>query len=625
MKILILCNYFQSYNRFFPKILRQFLEYYFALKLESLIKKLYRRYNQNLSIELINASDDSSAINIKIETKSLSKLRLNMNSNNFLKIKEKTIRKTKQVLTYLYRNLIQNNMFSYKGIFFPKLLEFQLSQFLNEVFGNYEVLKQIFLDKKFDKLILFNCNKYILDFIKSFPIDSKNIILSQQKLFLENNKLLSLISTINSILIAIGIFVKKLLLKNTNRSVFLKKGAKKNILFYANSKNQIYSVKPIYKALKEYPSINPIYYSSQTYLSPKNLIKIIRFIFWVKNLLNNNIKEITKNIYFDSINLKNLFKIFYFNRFITDIIILFNVLNNFIDFIKVSQPDLVIITNDFLPSMRLIANYLKLKDIPSLFIPHAAIPVIDEMVTKNDIKYFALGGEYDKEYYIKKGIIDNSIKITGIPRYEYFYKNEIENLEKIVDLFNDKRYHFDKDKFTILLTTNPIDDESNEKILTTVIACLEELDLIGNLIIKLHPREDGIIHNEIRKKLGVEPIIVKDYKILDLIKSSDVLLSQKSTTILESMLVGTPAVLLDFVNKNFKETSSYLFLDEKFVKIVRDKQSLIQVIKNLYSNKDLREKYSKKLLKNTEKFILFDSANPPIKKITDFILELIMK
>ena len=85
-------------------------------------------------------------------------------------------------------------------------------------------------------------------------------------------------------------------------------------------------------------------------------------------------------------------------------------------------------------------------------------------------------------------------------------------------------------KPSILLTINPIDDKSNDKIISSVGKSLKNLNLTENFIIELHPSENGLLHQRICQKLEINPIIIKNYDILKIIKSADHLLSQKSTT-----------------------------------------------------------------------------------------------
>ena len=82
-------------------------------------------------------------------------------------------------------------------------------------------------------------------------------------------------------------------------------------------------------------------------------------------------------------------------------------------------------------------------------------------------------------------------------------------------MFNQRTYKFEPERFTILLTTNTIDDISNEKLINTVINSLKELNLIDNLIIKLHPGENGILHRKVLNKLNSFPIIIQDCKIVE--------------------------------------------------------------------------------------------------------------
>ena len=440
---------------------------------------------------------------------------------------------------------------------------------------------------------------------------------------LKKNKVLNLISISKYFLTIIGVYFKRILAKKTYFSSPRSKNHKKNIIFFANSENQYISIKPVYDYLKNDKEINPIHYKSETYITLRNMTSLIRFLNHIHQSLRRYNKTVSEPIKYKQVNLVNVLKGFYYNESPIDLIKLFIVYANLKVFIKKNPPELFVITNDFLASMRLAAKYLQLEKIPTLYIPHAAIPIIDELATKNDIKYFALGGHFDKEYYIQKGVKDENIEITGVPRYEYYYKNQYKELSEVLDMFDGRKYSFEQNKFTILLTTNPIADESNEKIITAVVNSLKELNLEKSLIIKLHPRENGVIHKKICAKLGINPIIVKDLRILDVIRSSNLLISQKSTTILESMLVGTPVICLDFVNKNFRETSKYLFLDEKYINIVYDQDTLTQQIKELITNKSKISNYIQKLNEEAKKFVFYDINNPPIKKIAELILHLL--
>ena len=72
-----------------------------------------------------------------------------------------------------------------------------------------------------------------------------------------------------------------------------------------------------------------------------------------------------------------------------------------------------------------IKEMCKFRKILTLYVPHAAIPVIDEIKTKTDIEYFAVPGDYDKEYLINKGENGSNIFVVGRPSYDFFYKKPV--------------------------------------------------------------------------------------------------------------------------------------------------------------------------------------------------------
>lgn len=145
------------------------------------------------------------------------------------------------------------------------------------------------------------------------------------------------------------------------------------------------------------------------------------------------------------------------------------------------------------------------------------------------------------------------------------------------------------------------------------------------MIIKLHPKETGVLQRRILQKLNVNPIIVRDINILTLIKSCDLLLTSFSTTILEAMIIGTPVIILDFINKEFPFSGKYLFSEEKYVKTTKHQESLTKIIKQLTTNPDLLKKYSEELKINADKFSFYDGNDPPTEKIINLISKSIQK
>jgi len=295
--------------------------------------------------------------------------------------------------------------------------------------------------------------------------------------------------------------------------------------------------------------------------------------------------------------------------------------NNLIKFIGDNFPVLGVIANDYSIRGRLEIGYFKLKDIPIFYIPHAGIPIMEELATTSEVSYITVSGEFEKKYLLNIGESKEKVEITGRPRYQNFHKGKIQSLLEVRDVFDTRKYEFNAKKFTILLATNPIDNKSNEKIITSVVNSLKDLNMIDNLIIKLHPRENGLLHKKILNKLGVIPIIVKDYDILDLIKSCDLLLSGVSNTILEAMIIGTPVILLDFINVNFIYTSRYIFTEDKSIIRVNNQEELTTVLQKFILNKAFYSSYSESLKNLSKGYSFYDEKENPTKKIINLFLK----
>ena len=102
-----------------------------------------------------------------------------------------------------------------------------------------------------------------------------------------------------------------------------------------------------------------------------------------------------------------------------------------------------------------------LNNIPTIYIPHSALPVYKEISLRPDFSYLTVPGIVDKNYLINRGELPEKIKITGRPIYEKFYEEKIAKLSVVQDIFDKGReFYFEPEKFTILFTTNPSDDKA---------------------------------------------------------------------------------------------------------------------------------------------------------------------
>jgi CDP-glycerol glycerophosphotransferase (TagB/SpsB family) len=611
LKILILNNFFNKSSQYSFRIIRKGLLTYQRIKLFNLLDKLRNEYNKDFEIEIINYNENELNIKELKKVSSLSAYRTKLSKKEYLSIVKKIKSNTKNININFLNNLNKLKVFNIGGIQFSDLLEIHLIRFFNLYSGEIELIKKIITTSKFDKIILYNCNPYFLAFFQE--INKKNKIIE-----IYNDKISWYVERILRTWTFIWNLIRKLgndLIGRGKRLVPCK--SKKNIILIANSKNHLNSVEPIYRELKKSKKINPILYSQKYYLSLFNLTNYFRFLGQTSRNWIKYHKKICSNIGIYS----NLMNFFFVKELPILFTIIFNEYQNISKIIRQVNPLLVSISNQFRVESKLVEKYCKLKNIPTIYIPHAGVPMVGEVVCKKDFSYLIMWGEYDINYYLNLGMDRNKLIITGNPRFEHFYKNEIDKLKGVKDMFSNRIYQFNSKSKTILLATSPYDDASKEKLIKTVINSLKKINLLDNLIIKLHPAESGLIQKHIVKNLKVNPIIIRDYNLLELIKSCDIVISSISSLILETMIIGTPIILADFINLGFMYIQTYAFTDEKFIKVAVTEDSLTKTIKELIENEDKFLEYSKKIKESSKLFSFYDENDPPIKKIINLILK----
>jgi hypothetical protein len=599
MKILILDNLFNT-NFIIPlnisKLLNKFIIFYEKLKVHRLIEKLKSDYKGNIEIIVISDRPEQKYMNDK-----------------------------KGVLIELYKNLIKLQQFQIENLFIGDLIEIHFANFLNTIFGKFEILLRVLETEDYDKAVIINSSPYLLDFYKYLNRKFKNIFLFEKKNSIV--KYLSKIPIFILIIYVLRILYNSILAfgKDVPYKESLNETNRKNIYFISYTNNQFNAIKDISFELKDDRELKPIHFHQMNQISFTRIHLLIKFIHEIKHFWYKNLDYISKDLSYNTVPLKEIFRKFYRNYLFIDSLIIFNVFYKYKKIFKMISPSLIVLTNEFNMEQRLLAKYSKIKNILSLHIPHASLEIYEEMITRTDITYLCVPGERGKEYLLRKGEPENKIIVTGKPNYEKYYKGNIKRLTEIRDMFDNRIYQFNPNKFSIVLTTNPIDYNANRHLLITVIESIKEANLIENLIIKLHPREDGLFHKKIFNELNCNPIIVKDVDILQLINSCDLLISRISNTILEGIIMGTPVIILDFLNTKFTMLGTYLFIDDRFIISVKDKQSLTSNILKLTKNKDFYLKYSKFLTEEAKKYSYYNELEKPKEIIIKLIKTLVNK
>jgi hypothetical protein len=195
----------------------------------------------------------------------------------------------------------------------------------------------------------------------------------------------------------------------------------------------------------------------------------------------------------------------------------------------------------------------------------------------------AVYGEYEKNWYIQRGVTIERIAEIGHPKYdEIFHKTPINHQEFL------RKFNLDSTKTPLLVITGPsIDDAKFTKLLT---------NLIGNpqfqFIIKPHPWEIAKGKYELyqtfeKKYQSVKVLTSKENCLYELLPHVDGIISTLSTVVLESILFNKPVFVYDFLNSN----RPYDYFDSLGEHIQKDPDQLYSVINNYYTSPQHKEAY----------------------------------
>ena len=619
MKIIILDNFLNHYYHNVSKFFIRRIQSYREIKLKRLIKTLRKKYGTNIEIKIFSTNTKQYNLDKNIQVETAADARFNINIEKFNKIKNNVFEAVKRTMVSIFNDLRNSKDFYLEEIFLGKIIEYGFAGFLKNRLGEFEILKKILSTENFDKGILFDNNSILLPFFKVLNKKNRNLELFNDSI-LKKVKNLSFWFFTKYVLNLLGLSIKTFFQKKTRlKNSLLKKSL--NILFICNTKNQFEGIRYIYEFYRNEKNCEAILYKDEYTIPLKEITNLLRFSFKIRNIWLNPNNILTK-LSFDSIKLRGILEEYYKFEMVFSLIRVFNNLNNFKKILNSYSPKLVILTEDLKAEARLYTNYCRKTKVSTLLVPHAGIPDYKDLTEKNDFNYIAVPGDLDKKYLTGKGVQSENIFITGRSRYDKFYNREIKQVNEVKDYFNGRIYKFDPHKFTILYATSKVSNESSKEFDIGVLFSLMDLNLLENLVIKIHPAEWGNRYKRVLDELKIKgPVIVKDYDILELMKSSDLFLSRNSYSVLEAMIIGIPVIVLDYVNVDFYFSGFYKFLEERDLITVRNQKSLTESIKKLINEKDFYDNYSTKLYQIAKGY----SYNDGKKTATENIVSLIKK
>ncbi|MHA1757432.1 MAG: hypothetical protein ACTSVV_11720, partial [Promethearchaeota archaeon] len=533
----------------------------------------------------------------------------------FLLLRKKATNLAINILERFYTIISKEDFFSFNNISILNLIKVRIYSYFIKIFGEIELIKKIIIDEDYDKLIFFNINPDFIEIIPSLVFDINTVEFY-------NIRLLKFIEKFFDWIFILKFIFNQLNGISNNINDYYK-SKKQKILFITQTVNAVRSVAPIVDYFRKSENFLPIYYRYNFRISIHKLFQLSFFLIKFSVLWKKNIPRFERLFTCYNSNIGKIFKDFFRIILVFELHKIYCNYLDFLNFIRFCTPNVACVTSYYGPSPKLIVELCRKNQIPTVYIPHSAITEFEGLKTKTDFSFITVPGEADKIIFLKHGIDDSKIKVTGRPRYEIFYTGKVRKLKSIKDEYNGHIYNFDPNKFTILLTTNPVDPDIDFLRIQCILKILNELGLLKNLIIKLHPKDNEKYYIKIIKEYKIKPIIVKNYNILQLIKSCDLLISLISTTILESMIIGTPIIVLDYFNFDFNFIHNYLFMNDSCLFKLKNPQELKEHILILTKNKSYRDKYSLTLKNCSKKYSFFDPKQPPTQMIINLIINII--
>ena len=203
--------------------------------------------------------------------------------------------------------------------------------------------------------------------------------------------------------------------------------------------------------------------------------------------------------------------------------------------------------------------------------------------------------DYVKSELIRKGKLEESIRVTGQPAFDALLKwNDVDE-NRIIDQLG-----LDKSRPIFSYMSQPLSNRA--EILELVIETIRDIEGV-QLVIKLHPNENGDIQRLVLQKMNYNAVITKEISSAEITKISTITSTVTSTTGLEAACLNR-----DLVYFNFFDEDNFVPFNEMGIGVritsVADGKEIIKAVlsgEEQYSHmKDNRKSYIKNLGKGAE-------------------------
>ncbi len=390
---------------------------------------------------------------------------------------------------------------------------------------------------------------------------------------------------------------------------------KKDVLFLAYTHSHVNTLAPVIKKMKDNFLVvkrdgftnnvakklkqnNISYNDIEVYLtkeSSKNIRK-------ARKSLKNKYRELLKTGEFDKQNLSYIFLIY-----LPEMIRYIEIINNML---SVEKPRLLVVMNEITNLGNIAVHIAKQKSIKTLCIQHGTVGDASDF-TPVYVDKLAVWGDTPKQAFIKKGVPEDMITVTGAPQFDDLALRNIDLKEKEL-----KKIGIKSDKKIIVLATQPVlGIEQITEALSKVVKTIPETQLV----IKTHPSEYSTKkYLEMAKKQGLDDVIVTGKYLHPLLNRCDILVTSSSTVGMEAMILDKPVITV-----NFTDIPDLMPYAEEGAAIgVYKKEDLMKAVKSLFYDKKARDK----LIKKGKEFIYkrcYKIDGKASQRVADFINNII--
>ncbi|MEK3791996.1 CDP-glycerol glycerophosphotransferase family protein [Paenibacillus sp. FSL R7-0204] len=231
---------------------------------------------------------------------------------------------------------------------------------------------------------------------------------------------------------------------------------------------------------------------------------------------------------------------------------------------------------------RALAVVAGMKGIPSVCLQHGIL-MGEEAFIPVFSSHIAIYGQYEHDWYVRRGLEAGRIVITGHARYDDIFTSKVTS----TDSFRET-YQLDPHKITLLIATGPTLDEYKIRTLLTQLASHPQFQLI----IKPHPWELSkkliSLYTEYEEEYSnVHVVTDRKADTRELIMKSDAVVATLSTVALEGLLFGKPVFVYKFIQAN----REYDYYDTLERYIQKEPSDLTRIIARYYSSNIEKSNY----------------------------------